>query len=118
MNARQRHEDKGGTDAVFSVQDYLNGTAPVRPASPDMTYVASRLLKKFGSGDNPKVRRELFNRLEREVAIHGARAYAIIRSCVNSSESAVHPDRYFCSSVARRLREAGLFQDSSGSGGF
>lgn len=83
------------------------------PPGPNMEDVAKRLWSVFGGGENPALRRQLFERLEREVEQHGTRAYRVIESCVKSAVTARNPDRYFCGAVVRRLREAGMMSDAS-----
>jgi len=73
--------------------------------------LADRLSKRFGLGDRPVLRRALFDRLQRECTYHGEVVYRIIASACRSSESAREPDRYFCSVVSRRMREAGFLVD-------
>lgn len=73
--------------------------------------VASRLWRKYGPGDNPRLRELLFARLEREACSYGEPVLRIITGAVRSSETAREPARYFCSTVTRRMREAGFLQD-------
>lgn len=81
---------------------------------PDMSNIAKRLWDRFGGGENRALRAELYARLEREVETHGERAFRVIESCCKSAASARVPDRYFCGSVCRRLREHGMLQDGGG----
>lgn len=78
--------------------------------------VARRLLKQFGEGDNGTLRRELFERLQRECIRNGEVVYRIISGAVRSSATARDPGRYFSATVSRRMREAGFFQDDFGGG--
>lgn len=72
--------------------------------------VKSRLLTKFGPGDDPDARDRLYTRLEDEVQKHGKPVYDIISACARAASGAVYPDRYFAAAVSRRLREQGYLQ--------
>lgn len=78
---------------------------------PSFQDVAKRLTSVFGTGDNPTLRRELYERLQRACEQYGQSAYRIISGAVRSAKTAAHPDRYFAACVARRMREAGFFVD-------
>lgn len=73
-------------------------------------HVVDRLIRKFGDGDKPQLRRALFQRLSEEVELRGDDVLRIISECVVASETATYKDRYFCASVTRRLREAGYLK--------
>lgn len=70
--------------------------------------LATRLERRFGTGAKPEVRRELYNRLELAVEVHGQRAYTAIRTVAAEAAGKRKPDRYFCRSALCRLREEGL----------
>jgi len=99
-----RHEDD---DEPVSMAD--RGMLPVQNAK--FGQLASRLLDRFGAGDKPQLRRALFDRLQRECCRHGDVVYRIVASACRSAQSAREPDRYFCSVVSRRMREAGFLVD-------
>ncbi len=69
--------------------------------------VAERLARKFGYGTDENRRRQLYERLEREVNVHGDIVYVIISDVVQAAQSARTPARWFCKSVILRLRERG-----------
>lgn len=101
--------------ATRKIGDVIAGmSSGSAPQTPDMSNVAKRLWHKFGKGENPALRRELYERLERAVVEHGWPAYRVIQGCVRSADSASAPDRYFCTAVACRMREAGYISDASG----
>jgi len=75
-------------------------------------HIVERLVRKFGDGHKPQLRRALFERLSREVELSGEPVLRIISECVLASESATYKDRYFCAAVTRRLREAGYLKGS------
>lgn len=106
--------DQGGR-RIHTAAEIIAGAA-VRPdpAPPDMSDISSRLWTKYGPGEQPALRKELYERLERAVVEYGWPAYRVIKGCVRSADSARHPDRYFCSAVACRMREAGFLQESQG----
>jgi len=78
--------------------------------------VSHKLLKQFGEGENGTLRRELFERCQRECVRNGEVAYRIVAGAVRSSTTARDPGRYFSATVTRRMREAGFFQDDFGGG--
>lgn len=104
---------KGYTPVDAPFRRAIDYALDATPPPPDMARIAARLWERYGGGENPRVRKELYERLEREVQSHGERAYRVIESCVKSSVSARNPDRYFCGSVTRRLRECGMMTDAS-----
>ena len=77
---------------------------------PSADHVVERLIRKFGDGDKPQLRRALFQRLSAEAELRGEDVLRIISECVLASESATYKDRYFCAAVTRRLREAGFLK--------
>ena len=79
--------------------------------NPRYRTIADRLLKEFGPGDNATLRRELFDRCQRECQNHGEAAYKIVVGAVRSARTADNPGRYFSATVARRMREAGFFAE-------
>ncbi len=70
--------------------------------------IADRLWKRFGPGDEPEIRRQLYERLQHEAIQHGDAVYRIIQTAFASAQSANNPDRYFAAAVTRRLREQGF----------
>lgn len=71
--------------------------------------VSRRLADKFGLGENPAKRRQLYGKLERLVELHGAGVLEVISEVVVEACSARSPGRYFCFAVLRRCRERGFF---------
>jgi len=78
-----------------------------RPATEGMG-VADRLVRKFGYGQAPGKRRELYVRLERLCKEHGEKGLEVISHAVAQAVGARDPARYFCWVVTRMVREAGL----------
>lgn len=74
--------------------------------------VSERLVKRFGYGSNPEVRRTLYERLEELVAgdPQGNRILDVINSVVRDSVGKTDPGRYFAFCVVRRLQEKGFIQ--------
>jgi len=72
--------------------------------------IGEGLLALYGGGDSSHIRLMLFSRLEREVNRYGPPVQRIIVSAQRSAESANDPARYFCTTVTRRLKEAGFLQ--------
>lgn len=69
--------------------------------------IADRLVRKFGLGEEPRKRRELYRRLQRLIELKGDRVYDIVSGCVADAVGAKRADRWFAAAVVRRLREAG-----------
>ena len=78
--------------------------------TPSADHIVERLIRKFGDGDKPALRRALFARLSAEAELRGEDVLRIISECVLASESATYKDRYFCAAVTRRMREAGYLK--------
>lgn len=104
--------DEALNDATPAYQGHLLAERNQLPAQDErIGKVASRLFAKYGGGDKPRLRELLFARCERAAVQYGEPVLRIITSAVRSAESANSPGRYFCSTVTRRMREAGFFQD-------
>lgn len=73
--------------------------------------LAERLARRFGWGDNPTKRRVLYDRLQRCVETHGARAEALVAEAAMQAQAlqAGRKDRYFCKAVVAKLRESGFW---------
>lgn len=69
--------------------------------------VAERLVRKFGYGQAPAKRRELYRRLEALAALKGDEVLEVISEAVAEAVGARMPDRYFCRAVVVKLREHG-----------
>lgn len=76
--------------------------------------VSSRLQSKFGLGDTPSKRKELYRKLESLVATGGDRVLDLINECVADSVGRDKPGRYFCRAICARLREAGIREARKG----
>ncbi len=85
-----------------------NGT--VTPTLGAGRMVADRLARKFGYGTDENRRRQLYERLEHEVELHGDVVYVIISDVVQAAMNARSPSRWFCKSVILRLRERGYLR--------
>lgn len=100
-----------GSRAPMELGDVLReraeGTANGCPAESN---IVQRLVRKFGDGAKPQLRRALYERLSREVELNGEKVFRIISEVIVASESATYKDRYFCAAVTRRLREAGYLK--------
>lgn len=72
--------------------------------------VAKRLEALFGTGDNPQLRRKLYQRIQRCAIEHGPECYDVVRTCVSSAASASSPGRYFCVSVTSELKTLGYWE--------
>ena len=76
--------------------------------------ISVRLQNKFGLGQDQKKRRELYQRLQRIVQLHGVDAYDVINECVADSVGREKPGNYFAYIVVRRLRDRGLGSIAAG----
>lgn len=74
----------------------------------DMEHIAERLVKKFGLGTRPELRKALYERLEKLVAEEGECAYLVIASTAADAEGKENPGRYFAHVVMIRLVERGV----------
>lgn len=72
--------------------------------------VAKRLEVMFGTGDNPQLRRKLYQRIQKCAIEHGPECYDVVKSCVSSAQSANSPSRYFCVSVTSELKSLGYWE--------
>lgn len=74
-----------------------------------MSDVAERLVKKFGCGSRPDLRRSLYDRLEALVQTDDTgRAYQIIAGVAADAIGKRDPGRYFAHVVCSRLQEKGI----------
>lgn len=87
------------------------GTLPTL-VKEDEHRVVDRLTRKFGLGDRPKVRKELYKWLGRLADQHGEKVLDVISVAVAQAVSARSPGRYFSTTVVRILRERGLISPS------
>lgn len=74
----------------------------------DMENIADRLLRRFGPGTRPDLRKQLYSRLAEVVEREGEPAYVIIASAAADAEGKTNPGRYFAHVVMRRLQERGV----------
>ena len=74
----------------------------------DMSNVAVRLQRRFGSGTRPELRMNLYKRLENLVTECGSSAYATICEVAQDAGSKENPGRYFAKVVMLRLKERGF----------
>ncbi len=72
--------------------------------------IAKRLEAMFGTGDNPQLRRRLYQRIQVCAIEHGPDCYGVIRDCVASAQSAATPARYFCVSITSELKTLGYWE--------
>ncbi len=66
--------------------------------------VAQRLEALYGTGDNPQLRRKLYQRIQRCTIEHGPDCYDVVRACVSAAASASAPARYFCVAITAELK--------------
>lgn len=71
--------------------------------------VAKRLEHLFGTGDNPQLRRLLYQRIQRCAIDYGPDCYEVVKTCVSSAQTAENPGRYFCVSVTSELKTLGYW---------
>jgi len=76
--------------------------------------IAGRLQQRFGLGENPTARSRFFRMLERIALEEGETAYHEIASCVVDSEGKKDPARWFCATVAKRLKALGVYERQAG----
>jgi hypothetical protein len=72
------------------------------------------LEKLYGTGDNPQLRRKLYQRIQSCAIEHGPDCYDVVKGCVSSAQSADNPGRYFCVSVTSELKSLGYWEKPSG----
>lgn len=81
-----------------------------------------RLVRQFGLGDVPLIRKRLFSRLAREIEAKGDVVLFIVRECAEGARMLRDGDtreqvskerqaRWFCRSVNLRLKEAGFLRN-------
>lgn len=73
--------------------------------------VAKRLEHLYGTGDNATLRRKLYLRIQRCTIEHGPECYEVVRACIAAAAAADFPDRYFCCSVTRELKNLGYWEN-------
>lgn len=78
--------------------------------------VAERLVRKFGYGQSPVKRKELYRRLEKLAEAKGEAVIDLISEAVAESVGARMPDRYFCRAIVLKLREHGFTLNGSSGG--
>jgi hypothetical protein len=69
--------------------------------------IASRLLKKFGTGDVTAATINLYKKIERIVEKHGEEAYEILNVTVTRAEYKNLPAHWFARTVTRQFKELG-----------
>ena len=74
----------------------------------DLTFLSSRLERRFGLGTRPDLRKKLFNQLEQLVDQVGETAYVVIASAAADAVGKDNPGRYFARVVTLRLKERGI----------
>jgi len=70
--------------------------------------LAQKLERRYGLGSKPEARRTFYRRLELATEVHGERVWIAIRTVAAEADGARCPERYFCATALRRLRETGL----------
>ena len=75
--------------------------------------MAKRLEQIFGTGENPQLRRKLYQRIQLCAIEHGPECYGVVRDCVSSAQSANQPDRYFCTAITSELKANGYWEKPS-----
>jgi len=117
-NARMQKETARTENADLSGPDHpASGSsvaAPVDESLPEGDRVnvpwrglAARLRSKFGLGASPHKRMKLYVRLEALCAEHGSEVYLLLCAAAAQAVKKQLPDRYFCKTACRALRDAG-----------
>jgi hypothetical protein len=96
------------------------GATEVPPAVPPSsrpqeglgTSVVERLKRKFGLGENPKQRMQLYTQLQVLYDRYPERMHILISTAVAEAVDKRRPDRYFCVAIKAKIREAGLVPPS------
>ena len=104
VNGRAGHRAGEGA-AETALADVIDGV--VRGETPARG-ISFRLEMKFGLGQAPQKRRELYRRLESLHSKEGERVHQVISEAVAQAVGARDPGRYFCKCVVAKLREAGF----------
>lgn len=104
---RQANKQAEATD-LRQLEALVDGVIARGGRSPSLT--AEKLKKEFGYGDQPRLTRRLYERLERGCDEHGPKYEKIVRDCARAARSADRPAAYFAVAVSRRLRESGFPQ--------
>jgi len=66
--------------------------------------VAKRLEQIFGVGDNPQLRRKVYQNIQRAAIMYGEECYDVIKLAVSHAQTADKPDRYFVAAITRELK--------------
>lgn len=74
----------------------------------DLQGVCERLVRRFGLGTKPELRKALYMRLERIVEEEGEPAYLVIATAAADANGKDDPGRYFSKVVMLRLMERGI----------
>ena len=101
MTARQLFQD-GNAASTKDVDDSL--AEKTVDSFTKFKTVAQRLEALYGTGDNPQLRRKLYQRIQRCTIEHGPDCYDVVRACVSAASSASAPARYFCVAVTAELK--------------
>lgn len=70
--------------------------------------ISERLVRRFGLGSNPELRRALYRRLEMMVVEQGEPMYRIVATAAGDADGKQDPGRWFAKVVCIRIRESGL----------
>jgi len=84
-----------------------------RPHKTKYKTICDRLLRRFGHGEEPRIRKAFFARLQREAIAFGPDVYEAIAEVVDHVETMASTDpatdrgKLFCRSIKLRLEQAG-----------
>jgi len=75
--------------------------------------VAKRLETIYGVGDNPMLRRKVYQKIQRAAIEYGPECYDVIKLAVSAAQTADKPDRYFVAAITRELKVLEMWEKSS-----
>jgi len=97
--------------AVKEYQGRLAKEATDTPPGPDQSGgLVAGLIKQFGLGGDPRLRRALYERLARLEAQYGQKAEILIAEArsLAAAPTVRRPGNYFAHAICLKLREAGI----------
>jgi hypothetical protein len=98
-------------EAVKEYQGRLRDrAAQPMPLEPSASGLVAGLIKDFGLGAEPALRRRLYERLQRLVSLHGQQVEILIaeKRSLALDPHTVRPGNYFAKAITTALRERGL----------
>lgn len=110
MKRTPTSEDISGDGYAYEPQGSMADQGLLPAQDPKYAELAAKLQRCYGGGENPSMRRKLFDRLQRESIQYGDVVYRVVVGASRSAACARDPARYFCAVVSRRLREQGFLR--------